>query len=168
MLALLSLLSACSLPVTMVFRTVSSVLPVGEPAVDSLVRTIATPLSRSLLSSDGLRRHSVIRVETSPLIEALLLALELVVSDADPVVPAIDEDGDVAVAPDVESVEAALPVEPVPATLLEGLVESLVADEDVEAEPYVELVPVGLDVALEPLVPIGDSVPATPEVPVVP
>lgn len=164
MLALVSWLSACILPVTMVFKTVSSVVPVGEPAVDSLVRTIATPLSRSLLSSDGLRRHSVMRAEISPLAMALLAAVD-VASVVELVAPATDADGDVAFAADVVSVEDALPVVPAPATVPEELVVSVAGDADVDAAPYVELVP---EAALVPVVPAGDSVPATPDVPVEP
>jgi hypothetical protein len=41
------MLSAWILPLTIVFRTESSVLPVGAPAPTSRVRTIAVPLLRS-------------------------------------------------------------------------------------------------------------------------
>lgn len=114
MFAFASWLSAWSLPFTIVFKTVSSVLPVGAPALDSLVRTIAVPLSRSLLISDGLKRHSVMRVETSVLLVAALL------------VPAeLEDDGDVA-ADDVSVVD----VPDVPATLL--LLDGVVAAESVD------------------------------------
>ncbi len=125
MLALDSSLSACSLPVTIVFNTVSSVLPVGAPATDSLVRTIATPLPRSALSSEGLRRHSVIRKEMSAL-ELAALAIGRV-SVVDEAVPATEADGEVALAPDVVSVEEALPAVAVPAMLVEGLAASVAA-----------------------------------------
>lgn len=126
MLAFASWLSAWSLPFTIVFRTVSSVLPVGAPAEDSLVRTMAVPLSRSLLSSDGLRRHSVMRVEMSVLldVEAVLAASVLepdVPATEEGVVDVLDVDGEVAAA-DVSVVD--VPV--VPATLLlDGLVEEV-------------------------------------------
>lgn len=140
MLAWESWLSAWILPETIVLRTVSSVVPVGAPAVASFVRTMATPLSRSLLSSDGLKRHSVIRAEISSLAPALLAVAERLVSVEEvPVVPATDDDGEVAFAAEVVSVEVALPVVPVPATLLDGLVVSVVeepvADAPVDVEP---------------------------------
>jgi len=132
MLALARSLSACSLPVTIVFTTVSSVLPVGAPAEDSFVRTIATPLSRSLLSSEGLRRHSVMRAEISLLEPVLLALVERLVSVVELVVPATEDEGDVAFAAEVVSVEEALPRVPVPATLLEGLAVSVAEAPNVE------------------------------------
>jgi len=72
-------LSACSLPLTMVLMTASSVEPVGAPTTLSLVRTIVTPRSRSDWISVVLRRHSVMRDEMSELVllELLLLSDEL-------------------------------------------------------------------------------------------
>lgn len=82
----------------------------------------------------------MIRAEISSLAPALLAVAERLVSVEEvPVVPATDDDGEVAFAAEVVSVEVALPVVPVPATLLDGLVVSVVeepvADAPVDVEP---------------------------------
>lgn len=76
--------SACSLPLTIVSTTESSVLPVGAPTIESLVRTIATPRSRSAWISASPSRHSVMRVLTSvPLVaDAMSVVLRLVSVEA--------------------------------------------------------------------------------------
>jgi hypothetical protein len=59
--------------------TSSSVEPVGAPTTVSFVRTIVTPRSRSLCSSEGERRHSVIRVVISVLeLAGALVSVEVV------------------------------------------------------------------------------------------
>src|SRR5688500_10164265 len=79
MLALEASLSACSLPLTMVLITSSSVEPVGAPTTESLVRTMVTPRSRSAWISDAPSRHSVIRLARSALVlAALLVSVEAV------------------------------------------------------------------------------------------
>jgi hypothetical protein len=69
--------SAWSLPFTIVSITLSSVLPVGAPTTLSLVRTIATPRSRSAWSSVSPSRHSVMRVLMSVPVVAAAMSVEL-------------------------------------------------------------------------------------------
>lgn len=67
-------LSAWSLPFTIVVITASSLAPVGAPTTLSFVRTIVTERSRSLWISVGERRHSVMRVVTSAVLAAPVVA----------------------------------------------------------------------------------------------
>jgi hypothetical protein len=145
--------------------TSSSVDPVGAPTTVSFVRTIVTPRSKSLCSSEGESRHSVIRV----VISVLELAVALVsVEEVAPVVlveplvapMVLEELGDVL---DVELLgEVLLSVDAArEASVLELLrsvevlklgLEEVVELGDVDVVPYVELVPAVDDVVSVELV----------------
>jgi len=72
------------------------------------------------------------RAEISLLEPVLLALVERLVSVVELVVPATEDEGDVAFAAEVVSVEEALPRVPVPATLLEGLAVSVAEAPNVE------------------------------------
>jgi hypothetical protein len=158
-----SWLSACSLPLIIVMRTESSVLPVGAPTTLSFVRTIVTPRSRSAWMSDGETRNCVICVEMSPLVavavsevdrveSAATLPVELVLPVA-LVLPVVEDEDD----GEVDEVEPLLVVsfamvEPVPevepVALREPLVLALplwLPDVEVEALGDCELLLVSVD-----------------------
>jgi hypothetical protein len=154
-----SWLSAWSLPLIMVTRTESSVLPVGAPTTVSFVRTIVTPRSRSAWMSEAATRNCVICAEMSPLVAVVVPLVERLESAATlpvalvlPVafVLSVVEDEDDGVVEEVDAllvvsfaiVEPVLEVEPV--ALSEPLALWL-PDADVEALGDCELVLVSVE-----------------------
>jgi len=75
----------------MVLTTSSSVEPVGAPTTVSLVRTTVTPESRSDWISAALKRHSVMREDTSALVVLDASSLELRLRSAAAPVELVDE-----------------------------------------------------------------------------
>jgi len=146
--------SACSLPLIIVTRTESSVLPVGAPTTVSLVRTIVTPRSRSDWMSAAARCSSVMRVLMSVLAVVLVLVPLLVESAA-----SVLEDEVVLVSAGCVVVEVALPLLVVSLATVEPVLDF--EESCALSEPLALVLPVALrlpEAFVEELVLPGDCV----------